>query len=189
LPSKQLVHIARKLTTSDVTIVLPDGSYKDLSYVKSCGYKVMVVPTTFKMLKETLNDELVDLVGFSAIHFDKKHSVGARFNVLNQLNEELDISLLPKKLHFLGGSNSLVELILVSPFRNLIHSWDTSMPVWQGHLGKKIYDQHKKDATPVDFNQFVRFSEEVLSNLQWVQDVLEEYYDIKDDYEKYFTSL
>ena len=175
LPPKDIIKAARMLKKAKcVYLVCPDGTRDGQKEFIKAGFKCMCIPKTVEQFHEFMEDPTVHLVGVSEEHFERRHAIGARYNLFKDHMP----ALASKKIHLLGGTDSMWELALLSPFKNYIHSWDTSMPVWQGQLGHKIDRQVSKDTTSVDFNQYVAPRNPiVLHNLQWVKSLVEEYYE------------
>lgn len=175
LPPEDIIEAAQKLTSATVYLVCPDGTREGQEEFVKAGYKVMCIPKTIEQFQEFMCDPSIHLVGVSEEHFERRHAIGARYNLFKTSMPLLS----PKKIHILGGTDSMWELALLSPFKDFIHSWDTSMPVWQGHLGQRIDKQVSKDTTSVDFNQFVALKHPLVQhNLNWVRNIVGEYYEI-----------
>lgn len=175
LPPEYIIKAAKMLTSAPfVYLVCPDGTREGQEEFIKAGYKCMCIPKTVEQFQEFMEDPTVNLVGISEEHFDKRHSVGARYNLF-----KTSMPLMAhKKIHMLGGTDSLWELALVSPFKDFIHSWDTSMPIWQGYMGHMIDRQVAKNTTSVDFNQVVSLTNPVVAhNLNWVANIIGEYYE------------
>ena len=169
LPPQDMLEAAKLLHNDDVTLICPDGTADGMREFKEAGYKVMLIPKTVDQFTEWMADDSIDLVGVSEEHFDKRHSIGARYNLFK---EHMPI-IVKKKIHMLGGTDSMWELPLISPFKNYIYSWDTSMPVWQGVLGHKIDLQPNKDTTSVNFDRVVDILDaNVYHNLKWVKNIV-----------------
>lgn len=174
LSPSAMLEAARNFVSNDVTLICPDGTMDGMQEFKEAGYKVMCIPKSIEQFQDMMYDNRIDLVGVSEEHFDKRHSVGARYNLFKDHMP----AMAQKKIHMLGGTDTMKELLLVAPFSKYIHSWDTSMPVWQGHLGHKLDTQVSKDVTGVDFDVKVSLQNPIVKhNITWVQDVLDCYYE------------
>lgn len=144
----------------EVTIVCPDGTTEGKEEFLQCGFSVMCIPKTVEQFHQFMEDPTIKLVGVSEEHFERRHAVGARYNLFKN---HMPI-LCQKKIHLLGGTDSLWELGLLIPFKDYIHSWDTSMPVWQGYLGHNVFCQVAKDPTSVNFDVEVDLLDPMIQN-------------------------
>lgn len=173
LSPKAMLEAANSLNNRDITLICPDGTMDGFKEFKEAGYKVMCIPKSIEQFQDFMYDNRIDLVGVSEEHFHKRHSVGARYNLFKDHMP----SMATKKIHLLGGTDSMWELALLAPFSRYLHSWDTSMPIWQGHLGHKIDRQVSKDVTGVNFDTIVSLNkEEIQHNLKFVRDIMEVFY-------------
>lgn len=173
LSPKAMIEAAKQIDNPDMTLICPDGTMDGMQEFKDAGYKVMCIPKTIEQFQDMVYDNRIDLVGVSEEHFDKRHSVAARYNLFKNHMP----AMAQKKIHMLGGTDSMWELQLVAPFARYIHSWDTSMPVWQGHLGQDISRQVSKDVTGVDFDAEVHIGKTIIDNLAFVENIIKEYYE------------
>lgn len=174
LSPKAMLEAASNFVSDDITLICPDGTMDGIKEFKEAGYKVMCIPKTTEQFQDFMYDNRVDLVGVSEEHFDRRHSVGARYNLFKDHMP----AMATRKIHMLGGTDTLKELLLIAPFSKYIHSWDTSMPIWQGHLGHTVDRQVAKDVTGVDFDVQVSLENKLVKhNLKWVQDIQDEYYE------------
>ena len=173
-PGDMLAAVYNMDSEARVTMICPDGTRDGMEEFKLVGHKVMCIPKTVEQFLDFMHDTRIDLVGVSEEHFDRRHSIGARYNLFKNHMP----AMASKKIHLLGGTDTLWELALLSPFANYIHSWDTSMPVWQGHLGHSIDRQVSKDTTGVDFDVQVDLQKDSIQhNLKFVENMIKEYYE------------
>ena len=157
-------------TTTSITLICPDGTTEGMHEFKAKGYKVMCIPTSAAMFKSMMYDSRIDYVGVSEEHIDYRHSPGARYELFR---DHIDAMMPKKKIHLLGGTDSVYEIGMLHPFRDYIYSWDSSTAIWQGHLGHKINDIVRKDTTSVDFTIKVSLEkEEIVNNINFIDRLL-----------------
>lgn len=173
LSPQELIEAAEMFKLSpEVTIVCPDGTTEGKDAFIAGGFSVMCIPKTVEQFHQFMEDPTIKLVGISEEHFERRHAVGARYNLFKNHMP----ALCQKKIHLLGGTDSLWELGLLIPFSNYIHSWDTSMPVWQGYLGHDVFCQVAKDPTSVNFDVEVSLDNPMIQKNLFLVSQLVEWY-------------
>ncbi len=144
----------------DATVLIcPDGTLDGMVEFKAAGYKVMCIPKSPAQFKDFMYDNRIDYVGVSEEHLAYRHSPGARYELFR---DHIDAMMPKKKIHLLGGTDSIYELGLLYPFRQYIYSFDSSAAIWQGHLGKSLNDVVRKDTTSVDFTVTVNLNSDLI---------------------------
>jgi hypothetical protein len=153
-----------------IVLICPDGTLDGLKEFKEAGYKVMTIPKSPAQFKDMMYDNRIDYVGVSEEHLAYRHSPGARYELFR---DHIDAMMPKKKIHLLGGTDSVYEIGMLHPFRDYIYSWDSSTAIWQGHLGHRINDTVRKDTTSVDFNCKVDLNkEEIVNNINFINKLL-----------------
>jgi len=137
-------------------LILPDGdqSPESIKLVKANGFDVMVIPAGDQLDLEfilALDNPNIDKVGLSysktsAFLNRHRHSCTSRFDFLSGLGAILPI----KKIHLLGAVLP-GEIALMSPYKDAIYSWDTSLAVWAGLNEVDIKTMTHKNVDSVDF--------------------------------------
>lgn len=151
-------------------LICPDGTLDGLEEFTAAGYDVMAIPTSPEQFKDMMYDNRLKFVGVSEEHIDYRHSPGARYELFR---DHLDEGMPVKKIHLLGGTDSIYEIGLLHPFRKHIMSWDSSACVWQGHLGIKLNTMKRKTTTEVNFNEEVDLTKsEIVHNINFVNKLL-----------------
>lgn len=168
LEAAQHIHLVGD--ESQVTLICPDGTLDGLHEFKAAGYKVMAIPKSPAQFKDMMYDNRIDYVGVSEEHLAYRHSPGARYELFR---DHIDAMMPSKKIHLLGGTDSVYEIGMIHPFRDYIYSWDSSTAIWQGHLGHKINDIVRKDTTSVDFSVKVNLDAEIIQhNIEFINELL-----------------
>ena len=151
-------------------MICPDGTYNGMKEFKANGMGVMTIPKDPRQFIDMMYDPDVDYVGLSEEHIDYRHSPGARYELLR---DHVRDDMPKKKIHLLGGTDSIWELGMLHPFRQYIYSWDSSAAIWQGHLGHKLWDMPRKDTTSVDFDAKVDINDPLIKkNIEFVNKLL-----------------
>lgn len=172
LSPKAMIEAAELIRQDGDTMVLicPDGTLDGMKEFKAQGYKVMAIPKSPAQFKDMMYDNRIDYVGVSEEHLAYRHSPGARYELFR---DHIDAMMPKKKIHLLGGTDSIYEIGMLHPFRNYIYSWDSSTAIWQGHLGHRINDIVRKDTTSVDFTVKVNLEKpEVVNNIKFIEKLL-----------------
>lgn len=172
LSPKAMIEAAQLIERDGDTLVLicPDGTLDGMKEFKAAGYKVMTIPKSPAQFKDMMYDNRIDYVGVSEEHLDYRHSPGARYELFR---DSIDAMMPKKKIHLLGGTDSIYEIGMLHPFRDYIYSWDSSTAIWQGHLGHKINDVVRKDTTSVDFTVQVNLDKtEIVNNIKFIDKLL-----------------
>lgn len=172
LSPKAMIEAAELIRQSDDILVLicPDGTLDGMKEFKEAGYKVMTIPKSPAQFKDMMYDNRIDYVGVSEEHLAYRHSPGARYELFR---DHIDAMMPKKKIHLLGGTDSIYEIGMLHPFRDYIYSWDSSTAIWQGHLGHKINDVVRKDTTSVDFTVQVNLDKpEIVNNIKFIDKLL-----------------
>lgn len=172
LSPKAMIEAAELIrnTTDTMVLICPDGTLDGMKEFKEAGYKVMTIPKSPAQFKDMMYDNRIDYVGVSEEHLAYRHSPGARYELFR---DHIDAMMPKKKIHLLGGTDSIYEIGMLHPFRDYIYSWDSSTAIWQGHLGHKINDVVRKDTTSVDFTVEVNLNKyEVINNIKFINKLL-----------------
>lgn len=172
LSPKAMIEAAELIRQENDIMVLicPDGTLDGMKEFKAAGYKVMTIPKSPAQFKDMMYDNRIDYVGVSEEHLAYRHSPGARYELFR---DSIDAMMPRKKIHLLGGTDSIYEIGMLHPFRDYIYSWDSSTAIWQGHLGHKINDVVRKDTTSVDFTVQVNLDKpEVVNNIKFIEKLL-----------------
>lgn len=172
LSPKAMIEAAELIrnTTDTMVLICPDGTLDGMKEFKEAGYKVMTIPKSPAQFKDMMYDNRIDYVGVSEEHLAYRHSPGARYELFR---DHIDAMMPKKKIHLLGGTDSIYEIGMLHPFRDYIYSWDSSTAIWQGHLGHKINDVVRKDTTSVDFTVEVNLNKyEVVNNIKFINKLL-----------------
>jgi len=152
-------------------LICPDGTYDGMEVFLAEGYDIMTIPKTPAQFKDMMYDNRIKYVGVSEEHLDYRHSPGARYELFR---DHLDEGMPAKKIHLLGGTDSIYEIGMLFPFRKHINSWDSSAAIWQGHLGIHLNNMKKKDTTAVNFDAEVSVHNPVIyENIKFVNKLLE----------------
>jgi len=149
-------------------LICPDGTYEGMKEFKEAGYKVMCIPNSVEQFKDMMYNHAIDLVAVSEEHIDYRHAPGARYEFFR---DNIEPMMPPKKIHLLGGTDSIWELGMLMPFDNYIESWDSSAVVWQGHLGHELRYMARKDCTSVDFSADIHWNHMMEKNLNFVEEI------------------
>jgi hypothetical protein len=147
-------------------LICPDGTTEGAELFKEHGYKVICIPKWASQFEEFMRDPAIDIVGVSEEHFAYRHSPGARYELFR---DHLTDDMPEKKIHLLGGTDSLWELGMLKPFDKHIYSWDSSMAIWQGHLGVDVERMKRKDTTSVDFDEEVQWNFQMDWNISFLE--------------------
>ncbi len=151
-------------------LICPDGTLDGMDEFLAAGYDVMTIPKSAAQFKDMMYDNRITFVGVSEEHIDYRHSPGARYELFR---DHLDEGMPTKKIHLLGGTDSIYEIGMLHPFKKHISSWDSSACVWQGHLGIKVNEMKQKDTTSVNFSTEVDLMKpEVAHNIEFVSKLL-----------------
>lgn len=155
-------------------VVLKDGTLEGAARFKEAGFKVIAVPAGPQMEEQTISwaqDPYIDLVAISFTHAARaigvlKNNPSARFEFMNSI----DFHLIPEgKLHMLGMTNSVHEVLLMKPFWKYINSWDSSSAVWNGLYDIDIATMPVKNPLPVDFDTLLVWNEQCYTNIQYIR--------------------
>lgn len=154
-------------------VVLKDGTLEGLTAFKEAGFKVIAVPAGPRMEEQTIEwaqNSDVDLVAISFTHAARaigvmKNNPSARFEFMNSI----DFRLIPEgKVHMLGMTNSVHEVLLMKPFWKYINSWDSSSAVWNGLYDIDVATMPLKNPLPVDFDTLLVWNEQCDKNIQYI---------------------
>ena len=130
----------------------------------------MCIPKSPEQFKDMMYDNRIDFVGVSEEHLAYRHSPGARYELFR---DHVDAMMPKKKIHLLGGTDSIYELGMLHPFKQYIYSWDSSAAIWQGYLGHHLNNVTKKDTTSVDFHAKINLDNEIIQeNISFVNKLL-----------------
>ena len=149
-------------------LICPDGTYDGLKEFTEAGYKVMCIPNGPEQFEAMMHDKRVALVAVSEEHLDYRHSPAARFELFR---DKLTDDMPKKKIHLLGGTDSLWELGMLSPYDDYIESWDSSAAIWQGHLGHLVRSMRRKDCTSVNFQAQVPWTLFMNENVKFLEEI------------------
>jgi hypothetical protein len=173
LSPKAMLEAAEKITNGKediIVLICPDGTFDGMKEFKAAGYQVMTIPKSPAQFKDMMYDNRVDYVGVSEEHLAYRHSPGARYELFR---DHIDAMMPKKKIHLLGGTDSVYEIGMLHPFRDYIFSWDSSTAIWQGHLGIKINDVVRKNTTSVDFTVEVNLNKPtIVNNIKFIEKLL-----------------
>jgi hypothetical protein len=160
-------------TNSNTVLICPDGTMDGMKEFIQAGYRVMCIPKSPAQFKDFMFDNRIDFVGVSEEHLAYRHCPGARYELFR---DHLDEMMPKKKIHLLGGTDSVWELGLLHPFRDHIYSWDSSAVGQQSKLGHKLNDMKRKDITSVNFDDPIDITSELfLHNMNFVNNLLGAY--------------
>lgn len=173
LTPKAMIEAAKSVQNGNedtIVLICPDGTLEGMEDFKANNYKVMAIPKSSAQFKDMMYDNRIDYVGVSEEHIDYRHSPGARYELFR---DHIDAMMPKKKIHLLGGTDSIYEIGMLHPFRDYIFSWDSSTALWQGHLGHKINDVVRKDCTSVDFTVNLNLDKpEIVNNIKFINKLL-----------------
>ena len=168
LSPKAMLEAAKMINAT--VLICPDGTLEGLEAFKQRGYGVMCIPKTTGQFKDMMYDNRIDFVGVSEEHLAYRHSPGARYELFR---DHVDAMMPKKKIHLLGGTDSIYELGMLHPFKQYIYSWDSSAAIWQGYLGHHLNNVTKKDTTSVDFHAKINLDNEIIQeNISFVNKLL-----------------
>lgn len=173
LTPKAMIEAAKSVQNGDDTLVLicPDGTLDGMEEFKANNYKVMAIPKSAAQFKDMMYDNRIDYVGVSEEHIDYRHSPGARYELFR---DHIDAMMPKKKIHLLGGTDSIYEIGMLHPFRDYIFSWDSSTVCHHTSKSIKLNDTVRKETSSFDFNQTIKLNSLLFHhNIQFVQRMLE----------------
>ncbi len=159
LEPKEMLEAAALVNAT--VLICPDGTTDGLEEFRDAGYLVMCIPKTPEQFIDMMYDVNISYVGVSEEHLAYRHSPGARYELFR---DHLEAMMPRKKIHLLGGTDSIWELGMLHPFRNYIYSFDSSAAIWQGYLKHSLNDSARKDTTSVDFNAKINLDTDYIKN-------------------------
>lgn len=168
-----------------------EAAMKWIPKFKKAGFKTFFVPQSDKgdlhgylqAWKWALENPDIDLIGCSILGApnalglnDKYMRVSARYTILSKLAEQveknLDVDLLYKRVHMLGMLDTVREISLCKMFEKYIYSWDSSAAVWAGMNCEPLVDRYSKFELPVDFSATSLLGYMVEQNIDFVNSLL-----------------
>lgn len=179
-----------------------DAAKQYIPIVKEAGFKTFFVPQSkpndldgyMNSLSWAIDNKNIDYIGLSilgcpiALGLDEK-PYGAEYNsyykmqrflsrwhILNQLAKLYDLNdeRLQKRFHCLGLVDGPNEIELLSKFKPLIKSWDSSSAVWAG-INNVKYDSTPtglltgKIESEVDFDTIVDYNDSIEYNIHIIK--------------------
>lgn len=172
LSPKAMIEAADNIKKLGDTMVLicPDGTLDGMKEFKAQGYKVMAIPKSPAQFKDMMYDNRIDYVGVSEEHLAYRHSPGARYELFR---DHIDAMMPSKKIHLLGGTDSIYEIGMLYPFRNYIYSWDSSTVFHHTRKNIRLSDMVRKETTSFDFKVPINTNSPLFkSNIQFVEKLL-----------------
>lgn len=172
-PSVESMLIAAAKVQADY-VVLEDGTLNGLEVFKAQGYKVLAVPAgidTQRQFEAWVQRDDIDLVALSFTHASRAvglrtNNPSSRFAFMNSLSKDL---VIPKnKIHMLGMTDSVHEVLLMRPWWPYINSWDSSSAVWNGIQGIDVSAMKTKNSLSVDFDIDAKWSIQCTRNIQYI---------------------
>lgn len=174
LPPNDMIEAAHKIGAT--WLICPDGTTDGLQEFKNNGFKVMCVPTSKAQFHEFMSNSDIDLVALSEEHLTYRHDVSARFYLLQEVGDYYLNKGVKDKIHFLGMGESAWEVGMCMPWKNLIHSWDSSSAIWHGLHDIDISKMHGKMSKAVDFDfECTDITELVKRNVTFISDMIHKY--------------
>lgn len=181
MSAEEMVAIGEKVGAD--CLVLPDYPYEywekgwinihaDIDTYREAGFKCMFVPQSnkddangfFASIEKALEHPYINLIGLSILGCP---NAGLdRGEILYRYKDWFAAS---NRFHILGMLDSVDEIARISLYDDMVHSWDTSAPIWYGVNCVSVVGRTKKFTKPVDFNSELEWNSIVDDNLEYME--------------------